>query len=108
MKSPLAICLGLGIMLAPMVAGAADADTDRSSARTYVKDSAITAKVKARLATDKMSSLAKIKVDTDRDGVVYLSGTVASQSEAERAVTVARETEGVRTVQSDLKVSPSK
>lgn len=108
MKSPLAICLGVGIMLAPMVAGAADADTDRSSVRTYVKDSAITTKVKARLAGDKMTSLAKIKVDTDRDGVVYLSGTVGSQSEAERAITIARETDGVRTVQSDLKVSPPK
>ena len=108
MKSPLAISLGIGILLAPMAAGAADADKDRSSVRTYVKDSAITTKVKARLATDKMSSLAKVKVDTDRDGVVYLSGTVASQSEAERAITVARETEGVRTVQSDLQVSPQK
>ncbi|HEX6733902.1 MAG TPA: BON domain-containing protein [Azonexus sp.] len=106
MKSTRAISLGIGIMLVPVVAAAADAE--RSSAGTYVQDSAITAKVKARLASDKMSSLAKIRVDTDRDGVVYLSGKVASQSEAERAITVARETEGVRTVLSDLQVSPDK
>jgi hyperosmotically inducible protein len=53
-----------------------------------------------------MGSLAKIRVDTDADGVVYLSGTARSQSEVERAVQIARDTDGVRGVHNALVVKP--
>jgi hyperosmotically inducible protein len=46
--------------------------------------------------------------DTDKDGVVFLSGSVRTQEEANRAVAVARETEGVRSVNSKLTVKPEK
>lgn len=105
MKSTLAIaCLTLGIALAPVAGQAADSDTDRSRPMTFVKDSAITAKIKAKLTAEKPSNLTNVKVDTDRDGAVYLSGRVNSQTDAERAITLARETEGVTTVKSDLQV----
>lgn len=45
-----------------------------------------------------------IRIDTDRDGVVWMSGTVNSQDEADKAVMIAHNTEGVRSVHSDLKV----
>jgi len=42
--------------------------------------------------------------DTDRNGVVWLSGTANSQQEADKAVEIARNTEGVKSVNSKLKV----
>jgi hyperosmotically inducible periplasmic protein len=103
-----ATCFVIGTALAPIAAYSADPDTDRSNANAYVKDSVITTKVKAKLATEHLGSLANVRVDTDKDGVVFLSGTVRSQEEASRAITLARETEGVRSVNSKLIVQPEK
>jgi hyperosmotically inducible protein len=100
MKNKLATaCLVIGAMLAPIAAFAADSDTDRSNPEHFVKDSVITTKIKANLG-----SAAHIKVDTDRNGVVWMSGTANSREEADRAVAIARDTEGVKSVRSDLKV----
>ena len=96
-------CLVIGTLLAP-VAYAASASSDSAQAMTYVKDSAITAKVKTKLAGDKMSSLTNIKVDTDKNGKVYLSGTAKTQEEADRAVSIAHATEGVTSVKSDIQI----
>lgn len=101
-------CFVIGSMLAPMAAFAADSDTDRNKPGTYVNDSVITTKVKAKLASEHLGSVANISVDTDKDGVVFLSGSVRTQQEADRAVTVARNTEGVRSVNSKLSVKPEK
>ena len=101
-------CLVICSMLAPMAAFAADSDADRNKPGMYVKDSVITTKVKAKLASEHLGSVANISVDTDKDGVVFLSGSVRTQEEADRAVTVARNTEGVRSVSSKLSVKPEK
>ena len=83
---------------------AQDADVDRSHPKAFVKDSAITTKIKSKLAADHVSSLAKIRVDTDADGVVYLSGTAHSKDQIERAVEIARNTDGVRGVHNGIVV----
>src|SRR6516164_4566291 len=61
---------------AGMLVGAAvhaqDSDTDRSHPQAFVKDSVITTKIKSKLATEHITSLAHIRVDTDKDGVVWL------------------------------------
>jgi hyperosmotically inducible periplasmic protein len=103
-----ATCFVIGTVLTPMAAYSADPDTDRANPGAYVKDSVITTKVKAKLATEHLGSVANIRVDTDKDGIVYLSGTVRSMDEANRAVAVARETEGVKSVNSKLTVQPEK
>ncbi len=90
------------------LAMAQDADVDRSHPKAFVKDSAITTKIKSKLAADHVSSLAKIHVDTDADGVVWLSGSAHTQEAAERAVQIARDTDGVRGVKSDIQVVPDK
>ena len=87
-----ATCFVIGASLAPIAAYSADPDKDRSNTGAYVKDSVITAKVKTKLATEHLGSVANIRVDTDKDGVVYLSGTVRSMDEANRAIQVARDT----------------
>ncbi len=97
-------CFVIGTLLAPVAAYADDRDSDRAHPMTYVKDSAITVKIKAKLADEKMSSLAHIGVDTDSKGVVVLSGKVRTQAEADKAVSIARETEGVASVKNKLKI----
>jgi len=85
---------------------AQDADVDRSQPKTFVKDSAITTKIKSQLAAEHITSLGRIHVDTDADGVVWLSGSAGSQEAADRAVSIARDTDGVRGVKSHIKVHP--
>lgn len=105
MKTQLATtCLVIGALLSPVAALAEDRDSDRMQPMTYVKDSAITAKIKTKLAEEKMSSLAHIRVDTDSKGAVVLSGTVKSQAEADKAVAIARGTDGVTSVKSNIRV----
>src|ERR1700733_4073152 len=59
----------------------------------YAKDSVITTKVKTNLAAKHMPTLTSIKVDTDRDGVVWLSGKVPTQDASDLASMIAKDTE---------------
>jgi hyperosmotically inducible protein len=86
------------------IVAAEDSDADRSNPKTFVKDSAITTKIKTKLAVDHLTSLGRISVDTDKDGVVWLSGTARTQKAVDQAVSIARGTEGVKRVHSDLTV----
>ena len=91
--------------IAALLGGVALADdVDRNEHHHYVKDSVITTKVKTKLASEHVSSLAKIHVDTDADGVVWLTGTAPTRDAADRAVSLARATEGVVGVKSDIKI----
>jgi hyperosmotically inducible protein len=83
---------------------AALADT---TAGTYVKDSAITTKVKAKLAEKHLSTLTDIKVDTDKDGVVWLSGQAPTKDAKDLAEQLTKNTEGVRSVHNDIVVRPN-
>jgi len=49
-----------------------------------------------------LTSLGRIHVDTDKDGVVWLSGTARTQEAIDEAVSIARSTEHVRSVHNDL------
>jgi hypothetical protein len=68
-----------------------------------IDDAGITAKVKTALAAEKDVRAIGINVDTVQ-GNVTLTGQVASQNEAERAIQVARSIEGVKSVDSKLTV----
>ena len=72
-------CLVAGALLLPFASYAADADSNRTSPKAYSKDAMITVKIKEALAEEKLSSLAKIHVDTDNRGRVSLTGTAATQ-----------------------------
>lgn len=96
-------CFVLGAALAP-VAFAADSDTDRNKPATFVKDSAITTKIKTKLAAENPASMATIHVDTDKDGVVWMSGSAKTQLDVDKAVSIAKNTEGVKSVKNDVKV----
>jgi len=106
MKTTLAItCVILGSLVGSAVATAAeDSDSDRSSPKAFVKDSAITVKIKSKLAADHLTSLGRIHVDTDENGVVWLSGTARSQKAIDKAISLASATKHVKSVHSDISV----
>lgn len=103
-----AITVLTGALLLPAAGFTADYDTDRSSPKAFIKDSVITTKIKAKLAEEKLGSALHIRVDTDSNGVVTLTGTAKSQAEADKAASVARSVQGVATVENNIKVAASK
>jgi osmotically-inducible protein OsmY len=68
-------------------------------------DPGITTAVKGKLAADDVVKAYRIDVDT-KDHVVTLNGNVDTQTARERAVQLARGTEGVRDVVDRLTISP--
>src|SRR3954468_4816408 len=68
-----------------------------------VDDGWITTKIKSDFAVDKLVSATNIHVDTD-NGVVHLSGMAKNQEEINRAIQIARNVNGVRSVKNDMQV----
>ena len=93
----------VGGLIAPIVM-ADDQDMDRSHPKAFVKDSVITTKIKTKLAAEHITSLGRVKVDTDANGVVWLSGTARTQTAIDKAVEIAKSTEHVASVHNDIKI----
>lgn len=91
-------------LAAPLASQAQDTKP-AATARVWVKDSVVTTKIKAQLAASKVSSLAMVHVDTDADGWVQLTGKVASQAEKDRAESIAKAVEGVKSVDNQLTIT---
>jgi hyperosmotically inducible protein len=87
-----------------MSAIADTASADASATGTYVKDSAITTKVKAKLAEKHLSTLTKVSVDTDKNGVVWLSGTAPTKDAKNLAGMITKDTDGVTAVHNNIVV----
>src|SRR5690606_18355712 len=77
-------------------------DAKDQTATGYAGDTATTSEIKAKLLADDIVPSRKVKVETT-DGVVQLSGTVDSQAQVERAETIAKAVDGVKSVKNDLK-----
>ena len=78
-------------------------DGKGQSVKGYAGDAATTSEVKAKLLADDIVPSRKVKVETT-DGVVQLSGTVDSQKQSDRAESIAKAVDGVKSVKNDLKV----
>ncbi|KAB8306100.1 molecular chaperone OsmY [Erwinia endophytica] len=78
-------------------------DSTKASISGYAGDAAITSEIKAKLLADDIVPSRNVKVETS-DGVVQLSGTVKSQAQAERAESIAKAIDGVKSVKNDLVV----
>jgi hyperosmotically inducible protein len=104
MKKHMMLCgmIALGVACAPMALANEGATTEHH----FIKDSAITTKVKAKLAAKHLSTLTRIKVDTDADGVVWLSGRAPTRDASDLAAMIAKNTEGVNSVHNDISVEP--
>jgi hyperosmotically inducible protein len=67
-------------------------------------DPLVTAKVKTKILRDDLLDKSDVNVDTDADGLVTLKGSVSSDAAKNRALELARTTEGVRKVVDHLVV----
>ena len=74
-----------------------------NQAEHALANGALTAKIKSKMALDDSVKALDINVDT-ADGVVTLTGVVHSEAERTRAVQLARETNGVTSVQDRLTI----
>jgi hyperosmotically inducible protein len=97
--------LAASIVSVPMVL-ADDESTPPDSSHHFVKDSVITTKVKSKLAAKHLATLTRIKVDTDENGVVWLSGRAPTQDAVDLAGMIAKNTDGVNSVHNDVVVQP--
>lgn len=77
---------------------------DQQTVGAYVDDSVLTARVKAKIADDKLISAVVLSVETFK-GVVQLSGVAKTAEERLAAEKLAREVSGVRDVQNNIRVS---
>ena len=101
---PTALALFVCALAVPIASYGVDSDSDRTAPKAFVKDAAITAKVKSELAENRLGSVLHIRVDTDHHGVVTLSGTAKTQAQADKAVQIARGVDGVVRVENRIKV----
>src|SRR4051812_29444569 len=95
-----------GALLAlPMASSADQADTSgkKETMKEQVGDAWITTKIKGEFAKDKLVSATSIHVDTD-NGVVKLTGHAKSKAEADRAMSLAKNTKGVTDVKNDVQI----
>lgn len=84
------------------MAGCASTRTHESPTE-YVEDSVITAKVKTAIFADDSLKSSEINVETFK-GVVQLSGFVNSQADIQKAVAVASDVGGVKSVKNDMQL----
>ncbi|MCB4811026.1 BON domain-containing protein [Methylovorus menthalis] len=101
MKTNLKALLLVSALAMPLSGFAADGD----AVSTKLSDTVITTKVKAAFAKDKLVSASDIKVETDSNGLVELSGTAKTKKEAEKAVLLAKGVKGVTAVKNEIVVA---
>ena len=77
-------------------------DAKEGSVKGYAGDTATTSEIKAKLLADDSGPSRHGKVETT-DGVVQLAGTVDSQAQSDRAESIAKAVDGVKSVKNDLK-----
>ena len=97
-KSFTAVCGA--ILAAVMLVGCVGSATEESTGN-YIDDSAVTARVKSALLTEKSLKSSAISVETFK-GRVQLSGFLSSTAEVNKAVSVTKAVKGVKTVENDL------
>ncbi len=69
----------------------------------YVDDSVITTKVKAAILEEPTLKSAEINVETFK-GIVQLSGFVSTQANVDKALVVAQQVGGVKSVKNDMRL----
>ena len=75
----------------------------QESTGDYIDDTVLTTKVKAAVFNEPSLQSAEINVETFK-GVVQLSGFVSSQADINKAVEIARDVPGVKSVTNDMRV----
>jgi osmotically-inducible protein OsmY len=84
------------------LAGCASTET-KAGTGEYIDDAVITTKVKAAIMNDPELKVTEINVETFK-GVAQLSGFVSTKAQIDHAVVVARNVNGVVSVQNDMRL----
>jgi osmotically-inducible protein OsmY len=98
-KTSAALALTLSLALPPLLAGCG------KTVGETIDDATITTRVKIALLNELGAIGQRIDIDSFR-GVVTLTGTVATAEERDKAISIARRTEGVTDVRSTLQIKP--
>ena len=93
------LCLGVAPGLSVVSCTALTGKT----AGQNVDDATLTAQVKSKLAAERLATLTRIDVDTER-GTVYLNGNVDTAASKSRAEELVNQVSGVRKVVNNLQV----
>lgn len=94
--------LMLAAIMASTVVACSSSPTQPSTGQA-IDDGVVTAKVKAKLIEDPVTKAHQINVETFK-GTVQLSGFVETDQARNRALQLARDTDGVKTVKDALQV----
>jgi osmotically-inducible protein OsmY len=92
--------LGIAVLLA--VSACASTRTHEGTGQ-YVDDSVITTKVKTAILAEPGLKVSEINVETFK-GIVQLSGFVSTRSDADSAIRVAHNVDGVKSVKNDMQL----
>lgn len=92
----------LAAIMASTVVGCSSTPTQQSTGQA-IDDGVVTAKVKAKLIEDPVTKAHQINVETFK-GSVQLSGFVETDQARTRALQLARDTEGVKTVKDAMEI----
>lgn len=92
------------VVLLMSLGACAATETSRSTGEV-IDDTAIAGKIKSALAADQVTDAVDIDVEVDK-ARVQLNGVVDSQRERDRAEQIARETDGVASVDNNLEINP--
>lgn len=104
MKSTILKPILLSLALVPPVVSAGTSiSTAAESVGEYVDDATITALVKAKLTADKAANFTRIGVETSNN-VVSLTGEVDSKDQKARAEKIAKQVDGVKRVDNNLRI----
>ncbi|MES2295523.1 MAG: BON domain-containing protein [Pseudomonadota bacterium] len=102
MKNKLILAPLLGALMFASLVGCASTPTHESTGQ-YIDDVAITTAVKAAILGEPSLKVNEINVETYK-GVVQLSGFVRSDDNAQSAVRLARNVNGVQSVKNDMRM----
>lgn len=91
------------LLVSVLAFSACASGTSRESSGEYVDDTVITAKVKAAVFNDANLKFAEINVETFK-GRVQLSGFVGSQADIQRAMVIADQVPGMKSIVNDMKL----
>lgn len=103
MKYLISVFSAFFLALTLMMAGGCASTPQTEGTGEYVDDSVITTKVKAALVNDPNVSAAEVNVETFK-GVVQLSGFINSRADMNRAIELARNVPGVKSVKNDMRL----
>jgi hyperosmotically inducible protein len=107
-----AVVIALAIAPSVFAANQPDASPSGASAKDetavqYMDDAIITARIKAMLFTDTGLKSSNISVRTTQ-GIVRMTGTVETRVEKKRAMSIAQNTQGVKSIKDDIVVRNEK